>query len=251
MPQLSLDEGKPASPAGADFSSPAPPVSSELPSGAAPPSEQETLSHHPSPSAAEEETESCPYCGEKNPKGTSRCNYCREDLEEEDSSVRPWDRGYRPYRDVRRDSEPHRATLILTLGIVSIVTSATGLLAIVGLIVGICAWMMGQRDLKKMRSNVMDPQGFGSTQAGWICGIIGTAFGGLGSLCCIGWIVLQLAVFSAVGRPSTSTPPTVRPATPAGPQPVQKKKGKIGALPGQLQDHGHWAKAESAFTWQA
>jgi len=214
-------------------------VSSESPSGAAPPSEQETLSHHPAQSAAQEELEPCPYCGEKNPKGASRCSYCREDLEDEPSSSRPWDQGYRPYRDVRRDSEPHRATLILTLGIVSIVMSLTYLLSFVGLILGICAWLMGQGDLKKMRSNVMDPQGYGSTQAGWICGIIGTAFGGLFSICCVGQVLFYIGLFASASKmsPPAPAPPIVRPAPP----PAQKKKDKVDWQPRHIEDRPRWA----------
>jgi hypothetical protein len=170
----------------------------------------------------------CPYCGEKIAEDATRCAFCGEELTEDDKKGdRPWDREYRPYRDVRRDSEPHRGNLILTLGIVSIVTA--WLLGPVGLIIGIVAWVMGQRDLKKMRTNVMDPQGLGSTQAGWICGIIGTAFGGLMSLCCIAWIGMQVAMVSAMSQPMPSPPPPsapvrrgqpVRPAPGARPAPA-------------------------------
>jgi hypothetical protein len=136
---------------------------------------------------------------------------------------------------VRRDSEPHRATLILTLGIVSIVLSLTYLLSIVGLIIGICAWLMGQGDLKKMRANVMDPQGYGSTQAGWICGIIGTAFGGLFSICCVGQVLFYIGMFASASKMTPPPPPApvVRPAAP----PVQKKKDKVGCLPRHLEGH--------------
>jgi len=75
---------------------------------------------------------------------------------------------------------------------------------------------MGQRDLKKMKANLMDPQGMGSTQAGWICGIIGTAFGGLMSLCCVGYMVMIFGMTASMGRMATP-PPTVRPATPVAP----------------------------------
>jgi hypothetical protein len=181
--------------------------------------------HPGSQPQSSQELAACPYCGEKIAKDATRCQFCGEELGEEDkSAARPWDQEYRPYRDVRRDSEPHRATLILTLGIVSIVTSVTWFLGFIGLILGLCAWVMGQRDLRKMRANVMDPQGLGTTQAGWICGIIGTAFGGLMSLCClayVGWIVFMMTSMSRMATPPP--PPTVRPAGPVAAPPAQQK----------------------------
>jgi hypothetical protein len=187
---------------------------------------------------------SCPYCGEKITKEATRCQFCGEELGEEDKGAdRPWDKDYRPYRDVRRDSEPHRGSLILTLGIISIVISVIsvctyGAAGLVGLIMGICVWVMGQKDLKKMRSNQMDPQGLGSTQAGWICGIIGTVFGGLGVLLC-GIMVIFFIYMMQAGAKMTPATPTVapRPANPVvrpapAPVPAQKKMGKMPPAPG-------------------
>jgi predicted Zn finger-like uncharacterized protein len=229
-PQFSL--GEKSAPVSSEPISPAPPGSSPpSDSSGTPESEQETLLHDPSKSAAEEDLEPCPYCGEKIAKDATRCTFCGEELDEEDKGDRPWDQGYRPYRDVRRDSEPHRGTLILTLGIVSIVTA--WLLGPIGLVVGIITWVMGQRDLKKMKANVMDPQGLGSTQAGWICAIIGTAFGGLTTLCCVGYMVMVFGMMASVSKmPSAPPPPSVRPATPArpaGPPPVRKQMKKAPA----------------------
>jgi predicted Zn finger-like uncharacterized protein len=228
-PQFSL--GEKSAPVSSDPISPAPPGSSRpSESSGTPESEQETLLHDPAKSAPEEDLEPCPYCGEKIAKDATRCTFCGEELDEEDKGDRPWDQGYRPYRDVRRDSEPHRGTLILTLGIVSIVTA--WLLGPIGLVVGIITWFMGQRDLKKMKANVMDPQGLGSTQAGWICAIIGTAFGGLTTLCCVGYMVMVFGMMASVSRMSPTPSPSVRPATPAapaGPPPVRKEIKKAPA----------------------
>jgi hypothetical protein len=58
----------------------------------------------------------------------------------------------------------HRGTLILILGILSIVCCAP---------IGIAALIMGSSDLKEMDAGTMDPAGRGSTNAGKICGIIG------------------------------------------------------------------------------
>jgi len=41
---------------------------------------------------------------------------------------------------------------------------------------------MGSRDLRKMRSDTMDPRGQGTTQGGFVCSIIGTVLSSLGSL---------------------------------------------------------------------
>ena len=61
--------------------------------------------------------------------------------------------------------KPHRGTLILVLGILGLVVC--GPLAIV-------AWILGAGDLKQIDAGTMDPAGRGLTQAGKICGIIGT-----------------------------------------------------------------------------
>ena len=59
--------------------------------------------------------------------------------------------------------EAHRGGMILTFGLI-------GLLAFWPL--AIPAWIMGSGDLKKMKSGVMDPDGKGMTQAGYIMGMI-------------------------------------------------------------------------------
>ena len=59
----------------------------------------------------------------------------------------------------------HRGTLILVLGILGLIVCAP--LAIV-------AWVLGSNDLKEMDAGTMDSTGRGMTNAGKICGIIGT-----------------------------------------------------------------------------
>ena len=68
--------------------------------------------------------------------------------------------------------EPHRGTLILVLGILSLV--------LCGFFTGIPAWIMGKGDLAKIKDGIMDPEGEGPTKAGMICGMI----------CCIIYAVL-------------------------------------------------------------
>jgi len=78
--------------------------------------------------------------------------------------------------------EPHRGTLILVLGILSIVLCQ---------ICGPFAWLMGNADLKKIDAGTMDPEGRQTTQAGKICGIIGTVF-------LILWIILMI-IYIVIG----------------------------------------------------
>lgn len=61
--------------------------------------------------------------------------------------------------------KPHRGTLILVLGVLGLVVCGP---------LAIAAWVMGAGDLKEMDAGTMDPGGRGVTQAGKICGIIGT-----------------------------------------------------------------------------
>jgi len=83
---------------------------------------------------------------------------------------------------------PHRGTLILVLGIISLMFC--GLL-------GIIAWVMGAGDLKEMDAGTMDPSGRGATNAGRICGMIATIFlilfAFLGGLFALGMFVLALS----------------------------------------------------------
>ena len=62
--------------------------------------------------------------------------------------------------------KPHRATMILIFGILGLVGICWPL--------GIVAWVMGNGDLKEMDSGAMDPSGRSMTNAGRICGMIGT-----------------------------------------------------------------------------
>lgn len=130
----------------------------------------------------------CAYCGEDMPGDAERCPHCGESPGDE----RPWEQ---PHRAIRRDCEPHRGGLVLTFGIISVCLGPIGmvppccyiniLFSGIGLGLGIAAIVMGKNDLAKMRQGVMDPQGQGTTQAGWICGIVGTV---LNALAMIAWI---------------------------------------------------------------
>ena len=77
--------------------------------------------------------------------------------------------------------EPHRGTMILILGILS--------LAVCGLI-GPVAWAMGGADLKKMKAVIMDDRGYNETQIGYVLGIVATILVGIGVLMAALWLIV-------------------------------------------------------------
>jgi hypothetical protein len=77
----------------------------------------------------------------------------------------------------------HRGTLILVLGILSLVVCQP---------LGIAAWIMGNTDLKQMDAGTMDPSGRSITNAGKICGLIATILFVIGLLVMI--IVAALGI---------------------------------------------------------
>jgi hypothetical protein len=79
---------------------------------------------------------------------------------------------------------PHRATLVLVLGIVGIVCCMPA---------GIVAWVLGHQDLRDMSAGVMDPAGRGMTQAGKILGMISVALAVIAFIvwmCVVGFALL-------------------------------------------------------------
>jgi hypothetical protein len=72
-------------------------------------------------------------------------------------------------RRLSRDHEPHRGSLIMVLGILSLV--------IVPIILGPIAWILGAEDLKKIRQGRMDPEGESMTNTGKVCGMVATIVG--------------------------------------------------------------------------
>jgi hypothetical protein len=91
----------------------------------------------------------------------------------------------RPRRRRRSHHEPHRGSTILVLGILSIVVCTP---------LSIFAWVMGNTDLRKIREGTMDPEGEGLTQAGRICGMVGT---GLMVMQCI-FIAFYMVMLAAL-----------------------------------------------------
>jgi dienelactone hydrolase len=167
----------------------------------------------------------CPYCAEDVRADATRCPHCGENLDDEDDD-RPWERRYRD--SVRRDSEPHRGSLVLTFGIISLATLL--FCGLIGLPFGIAAWVMGGRDLRRMRANQMDPQGKGATEAGRVCGIVGTVLDTLWALGCLGYFGFIGLMFRQVSQsvpagPAFAPPTAVAPANPLQNQELELQPG--------------------------
>ncbi|HEV3261733.1 MAG TPA: hypothetical protein VG013_33090 [Gemmataceae bacterium] len=148
-------------------------------------------------SEARTDRDYCTECGEPAPVGAVACPNCGEFLEDDDDEEdeRPWDRE----GAIRRDCEPHRGTLVMVLGIISVAVSpltVCGLFsipfAITALSLGVSSWVMGRGDLRKMNQRSMDPQGRGQTQAGMVCGIVATS---VACLSVLGWGAFLLIAF--------------------------------------------------------
>jgi predicted Zn finger-like uncharacterized protein len=153
----------------------------------------------------------CPACGKMVFRDARRCSGCGERFDEDSvDAPRRTRRSLRRERDrqryePRRDAEPHRGGLVLGLGITSLVLVLVCGLAPISLVLGLVAWVMGHGDLRKIDAGAMEPEGRGNTQAGWICGIIGTVFSGLFLLGCAGFFLLGMYMESQ--KRQQSTPP--------------------------------------------
>ncbi len=81
--------------------------------------------------------------------------------------------------------QPHRGVTILVLGILGLVLCP---------FCGVAAWSMGSSDLQEIDSGRMDYSGRDLTNAGRICGIIGTVILLL-QILMIAFVVLSMVVF--------------------------------------------------------
>ena len=82
---------------------------------------------------------------------------------------------------------PHRAVLILVLGILSFVGC--------GIFTAIPAWVMGNADLKDMETGAMDPSGRGMTSAGKILGMIACILTIIGFVVVMAMLLLGFGLF--------------------------------------------------------
>jgi hypothetical protein len=133
----------------------------------------------------------CPNCQAFVPPRVNKCPECDAEFEpEDDDNYRPWEQAGLE----RRDSEPHRGGMLLSMGIASLLLPMFFMIcylgivtSLAGLIVGVAAVWLGRRDLHKMRQHIMAREGEGITNGGVICGMIGT---GLSFLALVAAIVL-------------------------------------------------------------
>jgi hypothetical protein len=96
-------------------------------------------------------------------------------------------------RDDDRYLLPHRGSLILVLGILSIPFAFFG--AVPGFAMGVAAWMMAAHDLREMRDGYVDQLGHGETTAGLICGIFGSIVGGVFLLGILLYVLFAFCMF--------------------------------------------------------
>jgi len=79
---------------------------------------------------------------------------------------------------------PHRGTLILVLGILSILCTCLPL--------GIVAWVLGHQEIRDIDAGLADPAGRGTAAAGRVLGIISVLLTALGML--VGACLLALGI---------------------------------------------------------
>jgi hypothetical protein len=195
---LDLSPDAPREPA----SVPPPPPIADPPAQREPhPSGSPSAPRRPARLDDEQDLRECPTCGRHIHRDSTRCYHCGQRLPSRPRIV--YD------EPERRDWEPERGGLVLVLGVLSLVCLA--ICGPVGLALGLTAWVLGHGDLRKMKARQMDPAGHGTTQGGYVCGIIGTALNTLWTLGCAGF--LSFIWYDA------SHPPTTRPVRP----PIQWK----------------------------
>jgi len=186
----------------------------------------------------DQDRRTCPTCERSVSRDSTRCYNCGERLAERDRSRddrRDSRRRGDFYRDApRRDSEPHRGGVVLTLGIVSLVClmgfCVYGITCAVGLVLGVIGWWMGQADLAKMKAGSMDPEGHSTTQAGWICSIIGTFLNLLVVLGC--GAIVAFAIIDTTTRSQMNQRPGFQPQQP--PPPIKAPGPMPGPKPGPM-----------------
>jgi hypothetical protein len=134
----------------------------------------------------------CPACGWRVAWEALRCGHCGAELEV--------DAGYdrfrrRPDGRVRRDSVPHRGSLLSAMGAVTLIAGGLtlcmfGVPLLVTLPLGITTWLMAAADLEKMRSGEMDQQGRGQTEGARTSAIFGVV---LSLFFAAGWGLMLLS----------------------------------------------------------
>jgi len=102
----------------------------------------------------------CTKCGSQLEEGNHFCPKCGTTISQDNIANPSTSDNNIKYQ------EPGRGTIILILGILSIV--------LLGPFVGIPAWVMGNKDLKKIKNGIISLSEKSNTKVGMILGIIGT-----------------------------------------------------------------------------
>jgi hypothetical protein len=119
----------------------------------------------------------------------------------------------------------------------------------IGLGLGVAAWTMGRRDLKKMREGEMDRAGRSATHNGWVCGIAGTI---LNAIMTLGAVLILALIIHDTNRTRTPMKPAFAPVgVGGGPmQPLVEPDDFLLSVPkdGILLAPGETVKVEGEVT---
>ncbi len=135
----------------------------------------------------------CPECGAENEDWTTLCVKCKTSLAEDSrvfrapvSEAPPEETPAPPPAvEIRAKTKKGRGTLLLVLGILSIVLVP---------FLGIAVWIMAHGDLQKIKRGSIPTEERGNTRTGMILGIVGTGLTFLVALGVAAAVVLSLFV---------------------------------------------------------
>lgn len=126
--------------------------------------------------------------------------------------------GFQPPETTPFDGPPHRGRLIQSLGLSAMAALALAVVVtsccpyvpvdLIGVGIGIAAWIMGRRDLKAMDRGAMDPSGREKTRLGYALGICTVALG-------MFLVLLRFTIFALVAL-TILLGPKFKPAPPGG-----------------------------------
>jgi hypothetical protein len=189
-------------------------------------------------SANREDEDACPKCGGAVEETAASCPHCGAKFEYEDDSE---DDVPAPISEARsrRDLEPHRGSLNLTLGIISLAISPCdlclcGMIGVVTMIIGsglaITTFVLASGDLKKMARHDMDWRGRGTTEAARVLAIIALCLHILFLLLIVlmvtGAVVLSRTTANQAPGPPGIAPPPAKVAPPPAPAPPMRPDPK-------------------------
>ena len=166
---------------------PLPALPEDAPRGRSRPAGEPDEDYRPPPDAG---LPRCPRCGRPVSWDAFRCFHCGEQLEFGGSR-----RGFRRSAPLRRDAEPHRGPLLSSLGNITLAAGGftlclVGAPLLITAPLGAATLLMATKDLKKMRTGEMEPEGRGQTESARTSAIIGIV---LSVLFAAGWGLLGLS----------------------------------------------------------